>query len=539
MTPVHQCRLYPCLTDLVPRADTYCTTTVYQTKHTGTMSNVRQPAAVSSLANNTHPQWWCDPGMRKLNFLLLSCYLGATANGYISSLISNLIANPRWLSDVRGLSNTKLLGLVTAAQALGCIAAFFPAPWLSDKYGRRAGIIFGNIGMIGGIAGQIFCTRFDQFLAMRLVVGFSSIFNTISSAALLVELAHPRQRAIAGALFNTCFFLGAIAAAWTSYGALRLQSSWSWQLPVAVQLVCPLAQLTLIQFCPESPRWLIRKGKEDVARTTLIKYHANGHDNDQLVQEEFSKMQASAEIERQNRASGWLTLCATPGNRKRLILSVVIAIATQWVGNGIISFYLAPVLQTVGITNTFQKQGINGGLQIYNWFLAFGAALITEKAGRRRLFLTSASTMLVFMVLITICSALYSSTQSVTAGYAVIVFLFLFMGGYVIGLTPIPILYVNEIWPSHIRTKGTSVFWVSQAIAICFNQFVNPVALDRIAWKYYLIYVGVLVAVINFMFFYVPETKGLSLEEIGSIFDREESESIELAVVVSRRDDDA
>jgi MFS family permease len=147
--------------------------------------------------------------------------------------------------------------------------------------------------------------------------------------------------------------------------------------------------------------------------------------------------------------------------------------------------------------------------------------------------------MLVFMVLITICSALYSSTQSVTAGYAVIVFLFLFMGGYVIGLTPIPILYVNEIWPSHIRTKGTSVFWVSQAIAICFNQFVNPVALDRIAWKYYLIYVGVLVAVINFMFFYVPETKGLSLEEIGSIFDREESESIELAVVVSRRDDDA
>jgi MFS family permease len=468
------------------------------------MNSLRHPAAVSSLANNIHPQWWCDPGLRKLNFLLLSCYLGATANGYISSLISNLIANPRWLSDVRGLSNTKLLGLVTAAQALGSIAAFFPAPWLSDKYGRRAGIILGNIGMIGGITGQIFCKRFDQFLAMRLVVGFSSIFNTISSAALLVELAHPRQRAVAGALFNTCFFLGSIAVAWTSYGALRLQSS-----------------------------WLIRKGKDDAARRILIKYHANGHVDDQLVQDEFSTMRASAGVESQARLSGWLTLCATPGNRKRLILSVVIAIATQWVGNGIISFYLAPVLQTVGITNPFQKQGINGGLQIYNWLLAFGAALISEKAGRRRLLLTSTSTMLIFMVLITICSALYSSTRSVTAGYAVIVFLFLFMGGYVIGLTPIPILYVNEIWPSHIRTKGTSVFWVSQAVAICFNQFVNPVALDGIAWRYYLIYVGVLVAVINFMFFYVPETKGLSLEEIVSIFDREEHEPIELAVIAS------
>jgi sugar porter (SP) family MFS transporter len=477
--------------------------------------------------------------MRNLNFLLLSCYLGAMANGYVSSLISNLITNPRWLEDIDGLSNVKLLGLVTAAQSLGCIAAFFPAPWLSDKYGRRAGIIFGSIGMIGGSTGQIFCKTFDQFLGMRLIVGFASIFNTISSSALLVELAHPRQRAIAGALFNTCFFIGSITAAWTSYGAMSIQSSWSWKLPVAVQLFWTLAQLTLILFCPESPRWLVRNGKEELAKGILLKYHANSHEDDQLVLFEFSRMCASAETEIQNGVAGWLTLCATPGNRKRLVLSVVIGVATQWVGNGIISFYLAPVLQTVGITDSFQQQGINGGLQIYNWFLAFGAALLSEKAGRRRMLLTSASTMLVFMIMITICSALYSATRSTTAGYAVIVFLFLFLGGYVIGLTPIPILYVNEIWPSHLRTKGTSVFWVSQAVAICFNQFVNPVALNRIAWKYYLIYVVVLVVVINFMFFYVPETKGLSLEEVSNIFDREGNESVALSVVVSRQDDEA
>ncbi|CAN9398807.1 unnamed protein product [Alternaria alternata] len=397
------------------------------------------------LANNTHPQWWKDSGMRRLNFLLLACYIGAMANGYISSLISNLIANPRYFQDIQGLSHPKLLGLVTAAQSMGCIAAFFPAPWLSDKYGRRVGIIFGNIGMIAGFTGQIFCTRFDQFLGMRILVGFSSISNTISSSALLVELAHPRQRAVAGALFNTCYFIGSITAAWASYGALRIRGSWSWKLPVAIQLFWSLAQLSLIIFCPESP-----------------------------------------------------------------------------------SFYLAPVLRTVGITNSLHQQGINGGLQIYVWFLACGAALLCEKAGRRRLFLTSTGLMLVFMVLITICSALYSATGSTSAGYAVIVFLFLFFGGYVIGLTPIPILYVNEIWPSHLRTKGTSVFWVSQAVSITFNQFVNPVAIDKIAWKYYLVYIGVLVVVINFIFFYVPETKGLSLEQISSIFDPVQEVAIEL-----------
>ncbi|CAN9355627.1 unnamed protein product [Alternaria sp. RS040] len=480
------------------------------------------------LANNTHPQWWKDSGMRRLNFLLLACYIGAMANGYISSLISNLIANPRYFQDIQGLSHPKLLGLVTAAQSMGCIAAFFPAPWLSDKYGRRVGIIFGNIGMIAGFTGQIFCTRFDQFLGMRILVGFSSISNTISSSALLVELAHPRQRAVAGALFNTCYFIGSITAAWASYGALRIRGSWSWKLPVAIQLFWSLAQLSLIVFCPESPRWLVRHGKQEKARSIMIRYHANGHDGDELVSSEFARMCASTAAEAQNNTTGWLALLSTPGNRKRLVLSVVIAVATQWVGNGIISFYLAPVLRTVGITNSLHQQGINGGLQIYVWLLACGAALLCEKAGRRRLFLTSTGLMLIFMVLITICSALYSATGSTSAGYAVIIFLFLFFGGYVIGLTPIPILYVNEIWPSHLRTKGTSVFWVSQAVSITFNQFVNPVAIDKIAWKYYLVYIGVLVVVINFIFFYVPETKGLSLEQISSIFDPVQEVAIEL-----------
>jgi sugar porter (SP) family MFS transporter len=365
------------------------------------------------------------------------------------------------------------------------------------------------------------------FVAMRVVMGFCGIVGTISAAALLVEAVHPRQRGIAGALFNTCFFLGSIGAAWATYGALGIKGAWSWRVPIAVQLFWAVGQLALIWKCPESPRWLVRNKREEEAKKMLVKFHANGYEDDVLVKAEFDKMCAEAAIEKHNGKAGWRALYATPGNRKRLILCVVIGVATQWVGNGIITFYLTPVLRTVGITNPFQQQGINGGLQIYNWCLACCAALLSEKAGRRRLFLTSASTMLVFMVLVTICSALYAKTQSAAAGYAVIVFLFLF----VIGLTPIPILYVNEIWPSHLRTKGTSVFWVCQAVAVCFNQFVNPIALDRITWKYYLVYVGVLVAVVVFMFFCVPETKGLSFEEIGKMFDKEQEDEIALADV--------
>jgi sugar porter (SP) family MFS transporter len=490
------------------------------------------------VSNNTHAQWWRDPGMRKLNLLLLTCYLGAMANGYVSSLISSLIANPRWFKDFPGLSSSKMLGLIVAAQSLGSIAAFFPAPWLSDRFGRRIGIMFGNLIMTAGFLGQILTGSPSVFLAMRLIAGFGAICNIISSSALCLELAHPRQRAVVGAFFNTFYFVGSITSTWASFGSLRISSSWSWRLPVAMQLFWTVAQCVLVLFCPESPRWLVSHGNTAKARSTLATYHANGHTDDDIVRVELSKISASFESESRSRQIGWRSLFATPGNRKRLVLTIAIGITTQWVGNGIITFYLAPVLQTVGITSAFQQQGINGGLQIYNWFIACGAALLAERVGRRRLFLTSAGTMLLFMILVTVCSERYSSTQSAAAGYAVIVFLFLFLGGYVIGLTPIPVLYINEIWPSYLRTKGTSIFWVTQAVAVCFNQYVNPIALERIMWRYYLAYVGVLVLVVVFMFFYVPETKGLSLEEVRVIFDgQQQVDSLELQAAAARENE--
>lgn len=85
------------------------------------------------------------------------------------------------------------------------------------------------------------------------------------------------------------------------------------------------------------------------------------------------------------------------------------------------------------------------------------------------------------------------------------------------------------------------MFWVSQAVAVCFNQFVNPIALQEIAWRYYLVYVGVLCGVIAFVWFLVPETKDLSLEEIGRMFDRGRGEGdgeVELADIIVTRSGD-
>ncbi|KAH5497193.1 hypothetical protein HBI52_190250 [Parastagonospora nodorum] len=486
------------------------------------------------------------PHLRPLNFLLISCYLGAISNGYISSLISALLSNPLFSSSMR--ISPLQLGLLTSAHSIGCIASFFPAPYVSERFGRRRAIQLGNVAMLAGFAGQIASKSYIPFLLCRMWVGFASMFSTISAAALVIELALPRQRSVAGALFNTCWFLGAIACAWTSFFCLKMHASeWSWRIPVAVQAVWAAAQVLLIYWCPESPVWLYRRSREAEARAILVKYHADGNAEDVGVLVEIAHLAASTSS--QPPTSPWSTLYSTPGHRRRLLISIIIGVSTQWVRNGnvsllfksVISFYLAPVLATIGISSPLTQQSINGSLQIYTFVIAIISSLLSNVFGRRRLILTSTSTMLLFMLLVTVFSYLYTSTATPSYGIAVIISLFLFFGGYVIGLTPIPILYVNEIWPAHIRTKGTSVFWVSQAVAVCFNQFVNPIALQEIAWRYYLVYVGVLCAVIAFVWFLVPETKDLSLEEIGRMFDRgrgPEGEEVELADVAGRRSGD-
>jgi predicted MFS family arabinose efflux permease len=278
-------------------------------------------------------------------------------------------------------------------------------------------------------------------------------------------------------------------------------------------------QTIALVFCPESPRWLIAKNREEEARTTLAKYHANGDASDALVTFEFEEIKSSIEAERHASAYTWLTLFSTAGNIKRSFLIIFLGLSSQWVGNGIVSYYLAPILHNVGITLASQQQGINGGLQIFNWFVAIFGAYLAERVGRKRLLLISAGGMLISMILVTATSAVYHNRGEKSAGRAVIAFLFCFFGSYDIGFTPIPPLYVAEVASTHLRAKYTALYWMCTSVALCFNQYVNSIAFDAISWKYYLVYVGVLCVVIFVLAMYAPETKGRTLEEVGAIFD--------------------
>ena len=325
-----------------------------------------------------------------------------------------------------------------------------------------------------------------MFIGARFLIGFGLTFASNGASALMIELAYPPHRAPITTLYNSVYFLGAIVAAWSTFGTFKINSSWSWRIPSALQAVPAVLQLTLILFAPESPRWLVSKGRDTEALNTLAYYHADGNKDDPLVQFEYKEIKAAIELDKAVASSvGWMTFIKTPGNRKRLMIIAAIAIFSQWSGYGLIFYYLNQVFKTIGITDPTIQLLINGILQIWNFAWAVSSAVLVERVGRRVLALSSFFAMLVFFTFQTICSARYAITKSSSSAHAVIAFIFLFSASFDLAFIPLSIAYPLEIIPYPIRAKGISVFVFFVSLALIFNQYVNPIALQKMGWKYY------------------------------------------------------
>lgn len=101
--------------------------------------------------------------------------------------------------------------------------------------------------------------------------------------------------------------------------------------------------------------------------------------------------------------------------------------------------------------------------------------------------------------------------------------------------TPLLTSYPCEIWPFALRSRGLTVTWMSCIIAIIFNIFVNPIALEAIGWKYYLVYVVILIVYGLVVFFFYPETRGYSLEQMANVFDK--YDAMDAASILSQGDE--
>lgn len=131
-------------------------------------------------------------------------------------------------------------------------------------------------------------------------------------------------------------------------------------------------------------------GRQSDARTMLANAHAGGDLSSLLVALEAVEIETTIEKElAAQHSTSYLQLCKGKGNRHRLLISVTLGFFAQWTGGGVVSYYLALVLQTVGITSVTHQTLISACLQLWNLFFATAAAFPVDSFGRRKLFMTS------------------------------------------------------------------------------------------------------------------------------------------------------
>ncbi|UZP36718.1 hypothetical protein NXS19_004534 [Fusarium pseudograminearum] len=425
--------------------------------------------------------------------------LSIFSQGFDGSMMNGLQSVTHWQTYF-GSPTGALLGFFNAAYPLGGILGSSAISPVADTFGRRCGIAFGAALCCVGAAIQGASINIAMFIISRVIIGSGSVVVAGVGAPYITEIAHPDQRSTATALFLTFYSIGSIIAGWCTFGTFRIDSTASWRIPSALQGLPSIIQLLLVWFVPESPRWLISKGRGQDALAMLTKCHGEGNELDPVVQLEYTEIEQTltAEVSDYNIFTFLKDLGSTVGNRRRMFIMVWAAICSQMSGNAFVSYYLSPILHSVGLKSDLQQTLINATNQMLSWFTAIYFATLPAKVSRRKLFL---------------CAVFAKDNTNKAAAYTVVAFLYLFSPAYNLGL------YIPEILPYRMRTKVLSFFYFVQFCFMMLSTFTVPIGLGNITWRFYIIFIAWVMIEFVGVWLVFPETKGPSLEEIAYIFD--------------------
>lgn len=450
---------------------------------------------------------------------ILSCSIGAIVQGWDQTGANGAtVAFPKAYGiDDDSIRDKLLVGLVNAAPYLGTA---FVGCWMSDPIndlvGRRGTIFFSANFCLWPVIGSAFCNTWQQLLACRLLlgVGMGTKASTIPIFAAEISPAPIRGALVMGWQLWTAFgiFLGTCAnLAVSSFG----KDAWRYQLGSAVIPAVPLA--ILIFFCPESPRWYMKKNRYRKAMRSLLRLRNNpvqaGRDlyyiHVQLgLEHQFSN--------KSNYINKFIELFTIPRIRRATLASFTVMIAQQMCGINIIAFYSTTVFKDAG-AGDFGALLASWGFGLVNFVFAFPAIWTIDTFGRRSLLLFTFPQMAWTLVAAGLCTRI-PGKEGAHLGL-VAFFVYLFAAFYSPGEGPVPYTYSAEVFPLSHREIGmafavaTCLFWAA-GISITF-----PLMLNRLGTLgSFFFYAGFNVVALIMIFLWLPETKQRTLEELDYIF---------------------
>lgn len=443
--------------------------------------------------------------------------------GYDNGVIGGLTNAPSW-NDTFDHPTGDALSTIVASYEIGCFAGALLAFAVGERLGRKRSIRLGAVWMAAGAILQAFAYGRPQLIVGRIVSGIGMGCINSTAPVLQAEVSPKATRGQYACAQLTTLNFGIFLSYWIDYGMTRhFQGAIAFRFPIAFQLVMiiPIFLITLI--IPESPRWLFFHERSSEALDVLLRLEDRSvHVDDPDFQAKYKEIEATVMYEKSIQVKGYRELFRNDGSssRRRLLIACSVQFFQQLGGiNGII--YYANFIFSNSLNFSSDKASLLSGF-LFTWFFiaSFIPWFLIDTVGRRKLLISSVLVMgSIFAILAGVVKRIEDRpADSFVFGVIATVFCFMYFAAFTIGFQATVWVYPPEILPVRIRAKGT-------ALATACNWIINfavveifPPAVENIGWKTYLIFMCFNFSFAPIMYFFYPETKGKSLEEIDLLF---------------------
>lgn len=400
-------------------------------------------------------------------------------------------------------------GLVTSSITLGAAIGAVISGKLSDKFGRRKvllylSFIFLTFTLLSSLAPNAFSIICFRFLLGLAVGGASVIVPTFLS-----ELSTPSMR---GRLVtqNELMITGGQLMAYivnALLGTLFSNQSNIWRWMLAFGMIPALGLLIGMLIVPESPRWMVMKGKIDKAKSTLQLIRTNNEE----VKNEIKQIQDTIRAEKMTKKVRFKDL-KTPWIRKLVLIATGIGIIQQIIGINIMMYYGTNILMKSGFGHQAALIANIGNGLVSTLFTYVGMKLM-NKVNRRKMILTGITGTTISLFIISIVSKFL--VDSSLLPYLVIITTMVFLGFFQGCISPITWLLMSEIFPQNIRGLGMGISTFFLWISNFGVGFLFPILLSKIGLSMtFLVFVICNIFSFAFIWKFAPETRGKSLEQI-------------------------
>ncbi len=478
------------------------------------------------LVNKRYPTF--APKNRQLLFtmLVVTAVVNSATKGYDTMMMSGLIAIDPFINYFN--LNPITTGLLNAAMWIGCIISPLAITPCCDLLGRKLTIFVCAWICLIGIVIQSASQNIAMFIVARIIVGFGCQVTGSAAPLLIAEIVPANFRGSLVGIYFTMFNLGAIIASIVTYGTGMLDSNWSWRLPALLQCIPSIISICLLYFIPESPRWLLGKGNYKYAVEVIQVSHVVSKED---AREKANKIMSGIDIDSPFKGQFRKLFCWKKPMMRRLAIIVSFAFLVEMGGSSVGTYYLTVVLNQTGIHSNQKVLEINMISSCWNFAISVVGTFLFDCIGRKKQAFISLSCMIVcFFVLGAFVAKWGGSTTNRSAQYATLFWMFLFNGFYNFCFTPLNVLYPSEIFPTSVRAAGMAFyqFWNSGFGLIA--AFVLPISMTSVGWKFYMINAGYDIIFLPIIYFLWVETKGLTLEQVASLFGDEEPCTLKLKV---------